>query len=485
MRRLLFFLCCLLVLTAGCAAARPPAAVKPAAADQGTGKTMQDVIPLTMSNLRGHEMVYNEGWYVVSSSKKAFAFAREHSLDSSRNALQHAVRETAKDTSGYGSDVKKGVASAARSGQRIVSTGADVTGDILKGTHELAKSELAYSSESFGKAVDAFVYGNITMAKRTEADRQELAALPGNYYRDIAGDFSNLQELTEKVRKNFSGKIDASWEHAFAKAGAEFRREYEKSGEAPNTLAALGPVLMGWLKGFYHGVAAPTSRTIVKTTAAGATYAVFLPVAATSIVAGRTVQAVGLTVYYTGKTVEGGLLASMSLLSAAAVPVTYAGGGAIGAVNQVAFTAAGPAYTAGAGAVTTAADTGVYVALVTYDAAAGVTKVAINQASSAVVLGYNALTAIPTQTLLAAGDAVIFLAWDGPRLVLAAAQGEIGSKDGGSAALPDLPVGTVVDLEKLKSAPGANVEVLTTDEQVIKDVLEKLPEDLREKNDEQ
>ncbi|HAS53291.1 MAG TPA: hypothetical protein DCS42_03720 [Nitrospiraceae bacterium] len=107
------------------------------------------------------------------------------------------------------------------------------------------------------------------------------------------------------------------------------------------------------------------------------------------------------------------------------------------------------------------------------------TKVAINQGASGVVLGYNALTAIPTHTLLAAGDAAIFLAWDGPRLVIAAAQGEIGSKAEGTGSLSDLPVGTVVDLGKVRSAPGAKVEVLSTDEQVIKDVLEKLPADLR------
>jgi hypothetical protein len=292
------------------------------------------------------------------------------------------------------------------------------------------------------------------------------------------------------VRQSFSGRIDASWEKAFARAGSAFREEYERSGESPNTLAALGPVLVGWLRAFYHGVAAPTSKTIVKTTVAGTTYAVFLPVAATSIVAGRTVQAVGLTVYYTGKTgvkvisptIEGGLLASLSLLSAAAAPATYAGGAAVGAVNQVAFTAAGPAYAAGVGTASTTVDTAVYVALVTYDAAAGVTKVAINQSASAVVLGYNALTAIPTHTLLAAGDAAIFLAWDGPRLVIAAARGDLGAKHGGTASVSDLPVGTVVDLEKLRAAEGAQVEVLSTDEKVIKDVLEKLPEDLREKN---
>jgi hypothetical protein len=485
------------VMISGCSAgSRPPlepgmpaGTNAPPAGPQET-KTVEDVIPLTMGNLRGHKMLYDEGWFVVSSSRKALAFARERSLESSGSALKRAVSEMKKDTARYGTGVKEHVTEAVKTGSDIVSTGTGVTGDILKGTHEIAKKELAYAGEAFDKAMDAFVTGNIALAKRTEEDRQELASLPGEYFRDLSDDFSNLHDLTARVRQSFSGRIDASWEKAFARAGSAFREEYERSGESPNTLAALGPVLVGWLRAFYHGVAAPTSKTIVKTTVAGTTYAVFLPVAATSIVAGRTVQAVGLTVYYTGKTgvkvisptIEGGLLASLSLLSAAAAPATYAGGAAVGAVNQVAFTAAGPAYAAGVGTASTTVDTAVYVALVTYDAAAGVTKVAINQSASAVVLGYNALTAIPTHTLLAAGDAAIFLAWDGPRLVIAAARGDLGAKHGGTASVSDLPVGTVVDLEKLRAAEGAQVEVLSTDEKVIKDVLEKLPEDLREKN---
>jgi hypothetical protein len=115
---------------------------------------------------------------------------------------------------------------------------------------------------------------------------------------------------------------------------------------------------------------------------------------------------------------------------------------------------------------------------VAYDAAAGVTKVAIHQAASGVVLGYNALTAIPTHVLLGAGDAAIFLAWDGPRLVIASAKGEVGSKDE-KAKLSDLPVGTVVDLKKLRDA-GVAVDLLTADENVIKEVLWKLQNDLRE-----
>ena len=193
--------------------------------------------------------------------------------------------------------------------------------------------------------MEAFVQGNMSIARRTEEDRHELSVIPGNYYNSIKSDFSNIFDITEQNRKRFAKKIQPALEASFQRASREFQAEYDKSGREQNTLMALGPILDGYLKSFYYGLAAPASKTIVKTTVRGATYTVFLPVTATSIVAGRTIQSVGLTVYYTGKaglklvspTVEGGLLSGLSLLSLGSVPVTYAAGGTIGAINQVAF----------------------------------------------------------------------------------------------------------------------------------------------------
>jgi len=94
----------------------------------------------------------------------------------------------------------------------------------------------------------------------------------------------------------------------------------------------------------------------------------------------------------------------------------------------------------------------------------------INQASSGVVLGYNALTAIPTHLVMGVEDMAVFLAWDGPRLVIAKAGGKLktGGKD--QPTLGDLPVGTVVDLEKLEQSQGIKTEVISTDPPVIRDV---------------
>ncbi len=450
---------------------------------------VEDVIPWTVGNMRGHKMLYNEGWFVVSSSRKAFAYAKEKSLQDSRTALQEALEKVSRDSQEYGKNIKTDVQESAATVKDTVVTGTRRSDQIFTTTDKISRAEWNIAKESFVKAMDAFVTGNLSIAKRTEAERGELANLPGNYYKSLKHDFSNIYDLTETARNRFSKKIDPQWDTAFQTASREFQAEYEESGKKQNSLVALGPVLYGYLKSFYYGLAAPTSKTIVKYTVAGTTYAVFLPVAATSVT-GRTVQSVGLTVYYTGKTgiriisptIEGGLLSGMSLLSLGAIPVTYAAGGTMGAVNQVAFTTAAPAAGAVEAAVKTTAHTAKYVGFLAFDAAAGATKVVINQASAGIVLGYNALTAVPTHALLAAGDSVIFLAWDGPRLVIASAQGRIkysADQNKESFSLGDLPVGTVVDLKKLEQQEGVKVDIISEDPAVIKNVLEKIPDDAR------
>jgi hypothetical protein len=485
--------CLIVALLLGTAAARA-AEQRPAAVAKDERMTVEDVIPLTMGNLRGHKMLYNEGWLVVTSSRKALEFAKEHAIVSSGDALKEAATSAA----GRGKDYKANIASDAKGavegGKRVVASGTELTGDIWQKTHQAGKAELAYTSETFRKAGESFIQGNLSLGKRTAEDRKELAALPGNYFTDLKDDFSNIFELTSTANDKFAGKIETGWDKAFDKAASEFKKEYDRSGESQNTLTALGPILYGYLKSIYHGIVAPSSKTIVKTGASAVTYAgaygVFLPIASTAVVTGRTIQSVGLTLYYTGKTgikivsptIEGGLLAGMSVLSLSTVPVTYAVGGTLGAVNQVAFTAAGPVAGTAQGVATTGIDTATYVGLVAYDGVKGTTKVVINQASSGVVLGYNSLTAVPTHLVMGAFDTAVFLAWDGPRLVIATAKGKIktGSDAGADGpTLGDLPVGTVVDMKKLEQNQGIKANVISTDPAVIRDVLERLPEDLR------
>lgn len=114
----------------------------------------------------------------------------------------------------------------------------------------------------------------------------------------------------------------------------------------------------------------------------------------------------------------------------------------------------------------TAKDSADYMARMVYSTAKGAGKVIIAGGSSGIVLGYNALSALPVHMVTGAVNGVFFLVYDGPKLAIAYTKGELG-----------LPVGSVVDIEKLKKA-GIDYELLGTDEDTLKDVIKKLPKDL-------
>jgi hypothetical protein len=358
----------------------------------------------------------------------------------------------------------------------------------------MAKAEWDYGSRNLGLAWERFVKGNMTLALRTEEDRQALMAMPGDWYKHLESDFRNLNELTEDAKNAMSTHIKGRWSEAFGEARADFNESYQQSGMRRNSLSGLGDIMVGYIKVLYSGLIKPASRTVVQGSegaAKGVTHMVFLPVAGLFIVSGRTIESTGLSLYYTtsmgyelvSPTVEGGLLTGLSMLSYGAIPVTAAVGGAAGVVNQVAVTAAAPVAGAGKAVAAGAADTGVYAAQVSYDLLKGTTLVTMNQAQSGIVLGYNALTALPTQMLLGAANSVVFLAYDGPRLVLASVKGEVQwtNKNGekGSVPVQSLPVGSVVDLKALSREPGVQVQVISDDPDVVQKALEKLPDDLR------
>ena len=477
----------------GCAEKRPVDG-----ASDKTASSLEDVVPLTIANIRGHQMLYNEGWFVITSSRKALQYAKAKSIVSSGQAIRGAQQRVAARSAETKESIRADLQHSLDTGKATMKAGTDLSGQILKGTDALARSELTFASTTFASAWEDFIQGYLTLATRTEEDRMELVALPGGWYHSLRNDFSNIWGITKSLRDPLAGKIEVSWEAAFKQASNDFRAEYERSGQQGNTLMALGPILHGYLKALYHGAAAPAAKTLVHTGASGAgnaAAAVFLPVASTSVVAGRTVASVGLTFFYTGRTgvklisptIESGLLSGLALLSLGAVPITYVSGGTFGAMNQVAFMMGTPLYATGEAATISALQTGRYVGFVVYDAVSGTTKVVINQASSGVVLGYNALSAIPAHLFMGVTDSAILLAWEGPNLVIAKVTGRLKAREGSRASIEsesapasELPVGAVVDLNKLREKEGVKVEIISQDPAVIRGVIPQIPCDMRE-----
>ena len=41
-------------------------------------KSIEQTIPLTVANIKGHETLYNEGWFIITSSEKALALSLIH-----------------------------------------------------------------------------------------------------------------------------------------------------------------------------------------------------------------------------------------------------------------------------------------------------------------------------------------------------------------------------------------------------------------------
>ena len=450
-------------------------------------KTVEDTIPITMANLRGHQSLYNEGWFVISSSKEALKYAKKHGVDNAGKAYSRALASIKKTTKEFGENVVDNVSDGAETTAALFTQGTEQTKDILVGTQDLVNRELDYSKETFLRAWGALIKGNITLAQRTKEDRDALMNMPGNYFKNLKSDYSNLGDIASSITLLGGGKLSTLWEEAFIDAKKSFIASYEESGEADNSFTGLFHIMYGYLKAIYHGIAKPTTVTVAKAGYHGTKNVaklIYLPIGGTISVVGRSVESLGLTLYHVGSigvkivspTVEAGFLSALSFLSLGSTGITYVGGGTLGLMNQVGTTAVAPVLGAAETTTKTALDLTKMVTFVAYDVIKGSTKIFINEAVSGVVLGYNALTALPSHMLLAASDSVFFLAWDGPRLVIAAAKGEIASE-----SVTKLPVGTVIDLQKLKKEESMDVNIISKDYKVIEKVLHQLPHDMKVK----
>lgn len=452
-----------------------------------TSQSISETIPITMANLRGHKSLYNEGWFVVSSTEKALSFAKKHGVDNAAKALDEALNSITADSKSYGKNIKENILDGYSSSKKLLKKGSQNSLNILKGTQKLVDIEMDYTKKTFVKAWSRFIKGNISLGKRTQKDREALANMTGNYFKDLKDDFSNIWDVTSSITLLGGSKLTTLWEESFAEAKKSFIESYDDSGESANSFTGLFHIMYGYLKAIFHGVAKPTTVTTAKTIYHGGKNLgklLYLPIGGTISVVGRSVESLGLTLYHTtsigvkivSPTIEAGFLSALSFLSLGSTGITYVGGGSLGLINQVGTMAVAPVAGVSETAVKTAYDSSKLVTFIAYDVIKGSSKIIINEAASGVVLGYNALTALPTQALLAASDSVFFLAWDGPRLVIAAAKGEIAKEN-----IKQLPVGTVVDLKKLNKEEGVDVKIISKDYKVIEKVLHNLPADMKVK----
>ena len=196
----------------GCASNPTP---RTSSVESSQAQTLEDVIPLTSANLRGHKMLYDEGWYVITSSRNALKYAKEKSIHSSSAAIKEASRRMAAHSSEYTSMLGTDLQRSFETGKSLVQSGTERTEDILEGTRSLTKAEWAYATQHFGDAWENFIHGNLSLGERTQQDREALLALPGHEFDSLKQDFSNIWDITETLHENFSGRIQVSWDAAF------------------------------------------------------------------------------------------------------------------------------------------------------------------------------------------------------------------------------------------------------------------------------
>lgn len=446
-------------------------------------KPLKEIIPMTMGNLRGHKILYNEGWYVVTSSKKALSYAYDQSIKLTGEQLSETVAHQKGRVSELKKSVKENAKSGIKTGMSYYQEGKKSGQNMREDAQDLSRLELETSKELFVKAWDKFTLGYIHLGERTKGDWEELQKLNGGFFSSVKNDFSNLEDWLSSQGLTLSTKAETSWAKSFARGQEEFNKEYINSGKESNSLMALPYLFWGYVKATYYSLVKPTASstenlatTVGKSVVKGAAYSV----GSMMILSGRPVYTLGANFFYAGKagikilspTVEGGFLASVALLSGAASPITYVAGQTIGVVTQVAVTTTAPIVGTGEFVISSAADTATQAALLTYDTVKGSSEIILNQGKAAVVLGVNALTAIPTHTVMAAGSSIIFLSWDGPRLALYSLKGHTDFSQ-------KLPAGIVLDRKKIEESKEFNVEKISEDTKVVQDVLFKLPEDMR------
>ncbi|MCK5072351.1 MAG: hypothetical protein KAQ98_02930 [Bacteriovoracaceae bacterium] len=450
-------------------------------------KSVSEIIKFSTANFRGQKALYNDGWLIIPSTQKSLEYCHERSIGTAKEAWLEVMNKASDGSNEFYQSIRKKPEHFKRAVKFFHKYGKKGRKWINKKTDKIVSLEYEYSRKNFKKAWDSILIGTIHMNDLVHDDWERLKAIPVSYPSRIKNDFKKLKEMVSFLRSKKKNDIEVSWSDALSKARLEWNSEYEKSGRKKNTLVALPYVLWGHVKALWYGLIKPAGEEIEKK----GTYTgkktmkwigkgVLFPVAGVVIISGRTIFSLGGIIYYTtkigvkiiAKTVEGGLLASVSMLSVASTAPTWVAGKTAGAMNQVALSTSG---VVGGASFTTLAAAGSstrYAGQLLYLFGKETGKLISGTTVSGVVLGYNALTQLPVQTFLTAVNGTVFLVYDGPKLFLAYANGDIAG-----SSVTELPVGSVVNMKELDKR-GVKVKILTEDEKVIQKVLKKLPYDL-------
>ncbi|MCZ8157527.1 MAG: hypothetical protein O9264_15500 [Leptospira sp.] len=433
--------------------------------------TFEKIAPLTTNALGARKNLDEKGWYFIPPGTQSVEQAFETGSMSSKVAKAVIFSKMKTRVVDLPSSISQTIGEINDSGVSFRKSGTDLSEEMLDVTFKVSRAEWELSKELNGKAAKRFIYGYISLGDRLEEDTNQLIKAY-NSINDARSNFSGRVNgfFVDTMWKN-KNKLSNAWQNSFRKSVKKFISEYEESGQRDNTIVAMWDIFQGYTIAFKEILLSPLFDT---TTAVGETLVVggvYAPVAHVTTFSGQALVTTGMVVYYPTKvgyrilspSLEAGLLGTMGIATMSTVAPTAVTGTGVAAFNQVTTMSTG--YTGEAvtqvGGVTY--ESTAFVTGLVYDFGQGLADSSVYVMESGLILSYTALTVIPAHLLLTVPDGTIFLAYDGPRLVIAVVRGNYAGFD-------DLPTGTIIDLKEAKKA--GKVEILSNDPALVKKVME-------------
>ncbi|HNF14800.1 MAG TPA: hypothetical protein PK453_14120 [Leptospiraceae bacterium] len=458
-------------MLAGCTTKEKKIVGEDVIASDAKPQTFQKIAPLTSNALGARKNLHEKGWYFIPSSSESYQKVKKSgrmSFQTAKAMLFVSMKKRAQDYPGELGNTMAEIWKVAGNDGR--ETYEKISKDIYDGTYEIVKWEVRSAKDLLKESGKSFL-GYASLGTVMKDDMKKTYSDMAEYNGHLGQNYASLSEMFEDTRKQSGDRIANAWKGAFSRGAKEWKDNLAESGEQPNSALALWNVFKGYTLALKEVALSPVADTAVGAGQflAGGT-AASTGTAATGI--GQIIVTTGLTLVHAGKagyrvlspSMESGFLGTLGVASAVATVPTAIGAEATYGFNQtLAFAGAHTVKTVGAagGGVY---ETGATAAGLVYDFGKGTGESVFYGLESGIVLSYTALTAIPAHMILTVPDGTIFLAWDGPRLVIARVRGNYKGYE-------HLPTGSIVDLNEARKA--GQVEIVTDDQKVVKKVLEK------------
>lgn len=433
------------------------------------------VLSLTKANWKGHLRLYQEGYSIIPSTEKSLQFIFQKTVVESGQSVLRAQQEMQK----VGHNLKVVPAELYDGAKELGGTISERNGkanqNLENELKKISKAQSDLSKEQIKEAWGELVLGYREILPQEKSGWLDLKNYLAANLKLSKNELENLDRWLWSEGNAFD-RAKNSWGESLSRAQREFENSYIKSGERNNSFMALGDIIVGYSKAIYYGIFRPSGAQVANGIKIGSKVLTHSLVGS-AVVAKNIFLTSGRVFYYVAESgyyviapsAKASLYATLSLFNSTSSIFLKGTAPGLYVANQVAIKTVATTVSATYFSIGIAGETIKDTALFTYHLGKGVGEIALNQGQSAISLGYNLITALPAQMAMGVGTATLFLAWDGPRLVL------YSFKHHDQLLLPK---DVVIDKEKAKTK-GTWTEV-TDDSKIIDGLLEKMSKE--EKN---